>query len=231
MTDGNSIFRKEIKFQIHQFDFEAIKEELSHLLTLDTHGDVYGYYVKSIYFDTLEKSDMMDVLNGNYIKGKVRLRSYNYSDEKFQLELKQKSGDDVIKRSVNLTREEAIKISECDYSVLLTKSDPFAIAMYAKLKSEVYKPKLIIGYNRLAYVHPFNRTRITFDTRITTGIEISSFFDESVHGLQYLETYMGILEVKYQGFLLEPIKRCLSKLETSQVANSKYVNGHIKYSF
>lgn len=225
------VFRKEIKFQIHQFAFEAIKEELSHLLTLDTHGNAYGYYVKSMYFDTLENSDMMDVLNGNFIKGKVRLRSYNDSDEKFQLELKQKSGDDVVKRSVDLTKEQAIRVSECDYNVLLTKNDPFAVALYAKLKSEVYKPKLVIGYNRLAYVLPFNRTRITFDTRITTGTETSSFFNESIHGLQYLEPYMGILEVKYQGFLLEPIKRCLSKLETSQVANSKYLNGHLKYSF
>lgn len=226
-----SNFRKEIKFLIHQSTFESIKDELACYLTLDVHGDALGYYVKSIYFDSLENSDLMDALSGSFIKEKIRLRSYGEHGDKFQLELKQKNGDDVVKRSVTLTRDEAISVSNCDFSVLLRKEDPFGVALYAKLKSGVYRPKLVIGYNRLAYVHPFNRTRITFDTRVTTGFQSDSFFDGKIHGLNHLEPYMGILEVKYDDFLLEPIKKCLSRIDSSQIANSKYVNGHIKYAF
>ena len=199
-------FRKEIKYVIHQATFEKLRSELDHLLQLDPNADILGYQVRSIYFDTFNNKDLYDVLDGSFIKGKVRLRAYGPDASEYKLEFKQKNGDDVVKRLVMLTRDEAFKIVSGDYSVLFNKEDSLAKALYCKLKTEVYKPKLVVSYNRQAYVYPFSNTRISFDTRIKTSADIPSFFMDTIDGINDLGPMMGVLEVKYDDFLLSSVE-------------------------
>lgn len=129
-----------------------------------------------------------------------------------------------------LDKDQAQQIAKGDYDVLLS-GDAFAKELYCKMKSEVYRPKLVVSYNRQAYIHPVNNTRITFDTKVKTNVDTKSFFLDFDYGLNSMEPMMGILEVKYEDFLLDPIKMSLSKINASQSANSKYVNAQLKFSF
>lgn len=225
-----NIFRKEVKFIVHRFMFEKLKEELVHMLKIDNHSGALGYEVKSVYFDTFHNKDLFDVLDGNFIKGKVRLRTYG-DNSIYKLELKQKNGDDILKRHIVLTEEEAYEVVKGDYTCLLNKKDSFSKSLYCKLKSEVYRPKLVVNYKREAYIHHINDTRITFDTEVTTDFDVTNFFVDGRHGIRSLDPMLGILEVKYNGFLLDPIKSSLSKVESLQSANSKYANAQLKLSF
>ena len=40
-----------------------------------------------------------------------------------------------------------------------------------------YKPKVIIDYERIAYVEPITNVRITFDMRISASYELEKFLD------------------------------------------------------
>lgn len=225
----NIKFRKEIKFIIHQSVFEELRKTLSHYLDLDPHTDVLGYKVKSLYFDTFHNKDLYDVLDGSYLKGKIRLRTYDNNSELYKIELKQKSGEDVLKRVLILSKIQALEIAEGNYNVLLDIEDSFAKSLYCKMKSEMYRPKLVIIYNRQAYLHSVNNIRITYDTRIKSNIDTTRFFDKNTNGVMSKDPMMGVLEVKYDDFLLEPIKRCLSNIQSSQMANSKYINAQLKF--
>lgn len=159
------------------------------------------------------------------LRRKIRLRNYGPDTDFAVLEMKQKEGAMQKKRSLTMSREDSERLIEGNYSVLLKYKESFAVECYALMNMLCYRPKAVITYNRKAFVAKENRIRITFDHHIR-GTECR--FDIFAGDLQeppILDVYLAVLEVKYNGFLLNYIKDMLNECDKSELSISKYCLG------
>lgn len=222
-------YRREIKYIISVNDFYRLKNYLEAYLKPDEHSGECGYTVRSLYFDSHNDRDFFDVVDGLMEKRKIRLRIYSLDSQKVKLEYKCKSGVDGRKMSMTISREEALRMAEGDYSFLLAKRDFFATKLYARLKTGGYRPKIIVDYNRVAYLYTPNDTRITFDSNINASIISSGFFEKDAARKPIMEPGIGVLEVKYNGFLFGHLKKALEAIDTLTTSSSKYANSRISW--
>lgn len=227
------VYRREVKYIISIEDFYCLRKQLEHLIEPDEYSGLGGYMVRSLYFDSCHDNDLRDVLDGLEEKSKIRLRIYSTddSDASVKLEYKCKYGADSRKLTLNLSRDEATHLAQGDYSQLLNKGDPLAVRLYGRLKTGAYQPKVIIEYNRMAYVYLPNNTRITFDSNVYSSSVVSAFFNSKVPGQPVLFPGIGVLEVKYNGFLFGHLRKTLDDIDSLALSNSKYAIGRLVSHF
>lgn len=221
----NEVLRQEKKFLINLEQYYKYSNDLGNILELDRHSDGEGYVIRSLYFDTIDDKDFEDKEDGVELRRKIRLRNYGPDTDFAVLEMKQKEGAMQKKRSLTMSREDSERLIEGDYSVLLKYKESFAAECYALMNMLCYRPKAVITYNRKAFVAKENRIRITFDHHIR-GTECR--FDIFAGDLQeppILDVYLAVLEVKYNGFLLNYIKDMLNECDKSELSISKYCLG------
>ena len=219
----NRVLREEKKFLINVDEFIALSGKLENVLHADPHNGTHGYTVRSLYFDTLYDRDFFEKQAGTELRRKIRLRCYDPKADYAMLEIKQKQGSNQLKRSLKLKREHAARLTLGDYSPLLLYSEPFAAECYALMHTHCYLPKTVVEYNRKAYIAKENKIRITFDNRIVSTESCFDIFSERLNMNPVLDHYNAVLEVKYNGFLLEYIKRMLNPVDRSEISVSKYV--------
>jgi len=184
-----------------------------------------------LYFDSHSDSDLFDVLDGLMEKRKIRLRIYSVDSSSVKLEYKCKSGDNGRKMALIISREEALRMIDGDYSFLLAKRDSLAIKLYSRLKTGGYRPKIVVSYDRLAYTYTPNDIRITFDSNINASLITSSLFDQNAAWKPILQPGIGVLEVKYNGFLFGHLKKVIELIDYLSTSSSKYANSRIAWNY
>ena len=224
-------YRREVKYIISVSDFYRLRNYLECYLKPDEYSSDTGYRVRSLYFDSYSDRDLFDVLDGLMEKRKIRLRIYSVDSTSAKLEYKCKSGVDSTKMTLILTREEALRMAEGDYGFLLAKSDYLAVKLYTRLKTGGYRPKVIVDYNRLAYIYSPNDIRITFDSNISASLITSGLFDENAAWKPVMQPGVGVLEVKYRGLLFGHLKKAIESIDSLPNASSKYVISRISSGF
>jgi len=216
----NEVFRQEKKFLIALSQFYKYSDNLSKILQLDKYSDGDGYMIRSLYFDTLDDKDYHEKEEGVEVRRKIRLRIYEPNSAFALLEMKQKQGEQQKKRSLRLKQKDAKELIKGNYSVLLKYEEPFAIECYALMNMLCYRPKAVVTYRRKAFVAKTNDIRITFDHHIIGTESNFDIFSDSLSEYSLLDPYLGVLEVKFNGFLLGYIKDIINKFDTSfDVAN------------
>lgn len=218
----NTVIRNEIKYLVNILEYKKSKNYLEKILTSDEHNGVDGYKVRSLYFDTLDDRDFLEKEDGVEIRRKIRLRVYNPDDDFAMLEMKQKEGNYQRKRSLRLKREDAMKLIKGDYTPLLSYDEPFAKEMYSYMKINCYLPKVVVEYDRTAFVAKENNIRITFDHNVVSTESSFNIFDKNLPMNPVMDPANVILEVKYNGFLLSYIKDLVKNISTISLSVSKY---------
>lgn len=218
----NEVLRQENKFLITSRQFIELKSRLNEIMMPDKHNGDEGYHIRSLYFDTPEDRDFEDKEDGVYLRRKIRLRIYDPMSEYAMLEMKQKQGEYQRKRSLKVSREDAMAMIDGNYNCLLNYNTPFALEVYSLLNMEVYRPKAVVEYNRIAYIARENNTRVTFDFNIIGTEGSYDIFDPLLNQNSLLEQDLIVLEAKYDGFLLSYIKDCLDEVNSSKLSVSKY---------
>lgn len=221
----NEVFRQEKKFLISLSQYYRYSHDLSKILPLDAHSRGDGYMIRSLYFDTLEDKDYQEKEDGVELRRKIRLRNYGPHTPFAVLEMKQKQGSMQKKRSLRMEREDARRLAAGDYSVLLKYDEPFAAECFGLMNMLCYRPKTVVTYRRKAFVAKENKIRITFDHHITGTEGCFDIFTEELLENSILDTYLVVLEVKYNGFLLSYIKDMLMECDASELSVSKYCLG------
>lgn len=221
------VTRKEIKFLITLPEYARVKRLLAEQIQPDLHNAGGGYNVISVYFDSIHDDDLLDVYAGIEVRKKIRLRVYSPLDETAKFEYKYKRGADQTKTSLTVTRAEGRELLGGDYSLLLRRREPIAGKMYWQMQTGVYRPKALIAYRREAYIHPVCRVRITYDSDVRVSLANFDLFDPFVNTVPVMEPGLGVLEVKYDGFLPTFVSKALAGLDEIAEANSKYVRGRI----
>lgn len=219
----NKVFREEKKFLISIDEFIKKSHTLSQVMTEDPHNGIHGYIIRSLYFDTLYDSDYFEKLAGVETRRKIRLRIYDPNADFAMLEMKQKQGANQLKRSLRLSRNDAIALTKGDYSPLLSYEEPFAAECYAMMNCRCYRPKTIVQYNRKAFIAKENKIRITFDNQIAATESCFDLFSPNLNMNPVLDPYDVVLEVKFNGFLLDYIRRMINSIDRSELSVSKYV--------
>lgn len=229
-----SVLREEKKYLITLENYISSCHFFKQVLHEDNHNGLYGYKVRSLYFDTIYDDDFYNKIDGLQVRRKIRIRIYNPNDKFGLLELKQKEGNYQQKRSLKMGRGDILEMIKGNYDVLLNYKEEFAREMYVIMKTKHYVPKSINEYTRVAFVANENNIRITFDRDIKATETSFDLFDPNLALNYVLDPYNVVFEVKYNGFLLSYIKDIINKCDRIQTPTSKYCiarSSTIKYIF
>ena len=218
-----NVYREEKKFLLNAEEFITRSHMLEQFMIQDEHNGALGYKIRSLYFDTAYDEDFFGKLEGLELRRKIRLRIYDPSAKTAKLEMKQKQGPYQLKRSLTISREDAIRLTQGDYSPLLKYSEPFAAECYALMHMQNYRPKTIVEYNRKAFIAKENKIRVTFDSNIVATETDMNLFSDHLNMYSVMDKFGVVLEVKYNGFLLGYIKDMLAVTNKSELSVSKYM--------
>lgn len=218
----NEVLRQEKKYLMNMVDMRRLSGQLRKVMLSDSHNGALGYRIRSLYFDTLYEGDYEDKLDGMELRRKIRLRLYDPQADFAMLEMKQKEGSNQKKRSLRVSREDALALTRGEYRCLLEYPDPFAAECYGLMHYRCYRPKTIVEYLREAYIAKENKIRITFDHQIVATEARFDLFDPKLNLYPVLDPFNGVLEVKYNGFLLSYIKNMVNTANRSELSVSKY---------
>lgn len=219
----NKVLREEKKFLLSVDEFIALSHKVGQVMLSDPHNGTHGYIIRSLYFDTAYDGDYFEKLDGIELRRKIRLRCYDPNSDFAMLEMKQKQGPNQMKRSLRVSREDAVELTKGNYAPLLKYSEPFAAECYGLMHCRCYRPKTIVEYNRKAFIAKENKIRITFDNNIVSTESSFDLFDPRLNMNPVLDKYDVVLEVKFNGFLLGYIRELINPANRSELSVSKYV--------
>ena len=120
-----------------------------------------------------------------------------------------------------ISREDAVKLCEGSYGVLLNYKGEDALRIYTKMVFGHYSPVVVVEYNRRAYIHSEYNTRITFDSEVKSS-EINLDLFDPVLPMAPVITEGVILEVKYNAKLLKYVSDVFKPYSLTNVSASKY---------
>lgn len=219
------VLRQEKKYLLTLQEATAEIGFLQQIMNPDPHNGPDGYPIRSLYFDTLADGDYFDKVDGIEVRRKLRLRCYAADSPFAMLEMKQKHGEQQLKRSLRVTRTEGERLCSGDYSPLLAYEEPFAAECYALLQTRCYRPRALVEYRRTAFVSPVNNTRLTFDRQIRASESRFDLFADDLCLHPVFEPSHVVMEVKYNGFLLSYIKQAVDRIDRRELSVGKYAQG------
>lgn len=228
-----NVFREEKKYVITREQYYKLRYKISQIMHRDRHSENSeyqyckgeGYTIRSLYFDSIDDRDFHEKIDGIELRRKCRLRTYMNDPSFCLLELKKKQGQYQKKTSYRLTREQGERLIQGDYSMLLENNHPFLLDCYQMMMQHVYRPMAVVTYERDAFVAKENKIRVTFDQMIRGSESDFNIFSDNLTEIPFFDPYYVVLEVKYNGFLLQYIKDLLVELEKEQLSVSKYCFG------
>lgn len=215
--------RHELKYFINEAELSALRARLLPVLRLDAHCRRGPYRVRSLYFDDAFNSAYLDKIDGVMVRDKYRIRIYNGSDEAIFLERKRKMGDRIAKSSVRITRRLCDRLIDGDPRGLQGAQSPLLQDMFVQMRTRLLRPKVIVDYDREAFIHMAEDVRITLDTNLKTGLSSLGLFDPDIPTVCPHDRSVEILEVKFNNYLPDFVAGLLGGLEAERSAISKYV--------
>ena len=217
-----NVFRREEKYPLNLQEALQFSHRFSLHLMPDDHTSEQGYLVRSLYFDTVDDKDFFYKFTEQNLRRKIRLRIYSPDDQYAKLELKQKENIYQRKRSILLSRADALALIEGNYAVLLQHEEPLAAELFVILSTECYRAKSIVEYRRRAFMARENHIRLTFDWHICATESSLDLFHPQLPLYPVFDADKAIFEVKYDRFMLEYISEAISMINRRSISTSKY---------
>lgn len=223
-----NIRRTELKYYINYQDYKALARKLAIILKKDNHGNESGYFVRSLYFDSFDNKAFHEKIAGIKERKKYRLRIYDTKDKKVKFEIKNKSNNHIHKETATINKADALEIQNQNYEVLNKYNNYVLNKIYYNFKKNKYHPVVLVDYLREAYVYDLNNIRITFDKSLKSNACNLQLFGD-ITTVPCLNENIVILEIKYNNFLPEHIKKALQLSRFERCAISKYCIGRVKH--
>lgn len=217
-------YRHELKYQISEADYQAMRRRLRPLMTLDSHAGADGtYQISSIYFDNYRDKVLREKRDGVQRREKFRLRYYNEDRSHVTLEKKSKYNNLCQKVAAPLTQEEFQKLLAGGGVWMREHPSELVRELYGKMKIQQLRPRVLVSYVREPYVYAPGNVRVTFDSRIRTSLFHTSFAEGAIPDISATdEPQDRILEIKYDAFLPDVVACLLQAEGLRQQAFSKY---------
>lgn len=216
------LYRNELKHVITPGDRAALCARLRTVAKLDPHAAEKGYYhIRSLYFDNVYDSALREKLDGISEREKFRIRMYDLNDSLIHLEKKVKRGGMGYKVSAEITREETERLLAGDLSWMPGSGRGLVTELYSKMKSQGLRPKTVVDYERIPFVYAPGNVRVTVDYNIRTALHMTDFLNPHCLTLPAGNAPI-LLEVKWDEFLPDPIRRAIQLGDRKSTAFSKY---------
>lgn len=216
-------WRQERKYMVSRETALALQSSLELILRRDPFCRPDGEYtVRSQYYDSLFDRELQDNLDGLLEKRKLRIRIYDTDSDRARLEYKCRSGSRGIKKVIPIGRGQAEAMERGDFSFLAETGREPELFLYQRLMQGIYRPKVIVEYERRAYTYPAGNTRVTFDRDIRTAVTQQGIFSEDLSFVPSADPEFIVMEVKFRDALPEPVRELLEKHGLRETAHSKY---------
>lgn len=214
-------YRHELKYIINNGWYHILRQRLKAAMKPDPHGNSGVYRITSLYFDDVFRTAYNDKALGLDVRRKYRIRYYGLSPDFIRLEVKEKKGDMVCKRTAPLSYEQYQGLLKGERGFL---QQPGAAAeeFYASDRLVRLSPSVLVDYVREAYVCNAGNVRITFDMKLSTSPQLDPLGEKAV----FYNVFEGgevILEVKYDRFIPAHIEALLSGIPMTRESVSKFV--------
>ena len=208
-------------------ELSLLKSRLSEVMEIDSHTPPGGrYLIHSLYFDDYKDTSIYTTDSGLSDRFKWRIRYYGDDLSYIVLEKKEKKEGRCHKKSCKITIDEYNKIISEDASSLIFETEKKLIKELAvDMLINNYKPKIIIDYERIAYVEEITNVRVTFDMKISASYELENFLDGDYQGFYVLPSGVNVLEVKFDSILPSYIRNIIESYNFKQGSFSKYYYG------
>ena len=224
-------YRHEVKYFISQAGLKILSGIFADVLEPDSHGNEYNeYWIRSLYFDSMDNVDYFDKMSGTLKRKKIRMRIYDLHQKKIKLEIKNKFSDYILKEISFLDRSDASEIINGNIDVLLKANQSVLNRIYYFMQRNYYRPVVLVEYEREAYVSSLESIRITIDKNIRSNSTNLDLFDPNVSMNPVFDHDTVVLEVKFNRFLPHWIKEILKNISGERYAISKYcLSRHLFY--
>lgn len=230
MQYKNHRLRHELKYIISFRDYYELRTGALAFMRHDEHGQDGKYFIRSLYLDDIMLSNYNQKMDGWNRRRKYRIRIYDLSDEMIKFEVKDKYDSCISKVSDQISVEEYERITEGDFDfisdMIFSNSDEgrckaLRIA-YIDNATKLLSPQVVVDYDREVFICDEGNVRMTFDMNLRAGLASGSIFDPELVTVPAYEEGCMILEVKYDDYLPDFIKRMLKPLGRWQSSQSKY---------
>ena len=217
--DENIFERYEKKYGMSKAQYESFMNKIRDKIIPDAFP---VSEVCSLYLDTDNCVIIRNSIDAVNYKEKLRLRSYGSAkdDGLVFMEIKKKLDGIVYKRRIPVTYQQAMNYfehHELPNQTQIMKEIDYAMNLYGNVK-----PKVLIIYDRLAYVDKEDPDiRITFDTNIRYRIDDLDMRKET-KGDQLLDEDHILMEVKSPGYVPLWLAGAMDELEIRRAKFSKY---------
>lgn len=220
----NQEYRHEYKFLINESDASALKSRLAVFMRRDAfHTESGGRYtVRGLYFDNASDQALREKLCGVDEREKFRIRCYDEDTSFIRLEKKGKKHGLCRKTSAPMTQREAEALIAGDAAFLRASPHPLLNELAIKMTTLQLRPRALVVYDREAYTYPAGNVRVTFDSRVRSGLNETDLFNFNLPLVRALPAGIVILEIKFDGYLPDMV-RTLCRLDARvPCACSKY---------
>lgn len=216
-------FRHEYKYLIDNQTEAVLKIRTAGVLMSDPHaGNDGSYYIRSLYFDDRQDSCLRENISGTDPRSKFRIRYYNDHNELLHLEKKSKQRGMTLKESCTISQEECKMLMSGTIPQLTPNMPEQKRKLLTEMMLRSLIPKVIVSYERIPFVFPGGNVRITFDRKLSSSVQISSFLDGNCTDRPVFALGNSILEVKWDEVLPRHIEDILRLDNLQWTAFSKY---------
>lgn len=215
-------YRHENKYIIDGYRMKLLSARLASALKADAHSDGDSrYHIRSLYFDDYDNSCYYENEGGVEPREKYRIRYYNGDTSRIVLEKKIKRMGMTKKESCILTNEECKSLMRGMVPSVTADMLDMKKKLLTQMRLRALKPKVIVSYDREAYVFATGNVRITFDMNISASANVSMFLEKTFPQRPVMAGEL-ILEIKWDGILPDFIRKLITDDKIRRTSFSKY---------
>ncbi len=220
-------YRNEWKYLLSNQDLALLRSRLSGIMELDPHTPSSGKYrIHSLYFDDYTDNSLYCTGAGIPTRFKWRIRYYNDDLSYIALEKKEKLEGRTHKKYCPITLDEYHAIVSGNILDIFYDTDKKLVKEFTRdVLLYHFHPKIIIDYERIAYVEEITNVRITFDMNISASYDIEHFLDRNYIKYYIQPVGMNLLEIKFYEIFPSYIRNIVESFSFQQVFFSKYYYG------
>ena len=218
------VYRDEWKYCLSNQELSLLKSRLSKVMELDPHTPEGGrYLIHSLYFDDYKDTSIYTTDSGLSKRFKWRIRYYGDDLSYIVLEKKEKLESRCHKKFCQLTIDEYNSIVSGNITDIVYDTDKDLIKELAcDMLIKDYRPKIIVDYERIAYVEEITNVRITFDMKVSASYELDKFLEGGYQNFYVLPSGLNVLEVKFDDILPSYIRNIVESYNFTHTSFSKY---------
>jgi len=226
MSEQRNIYRHEVKYYIGKREALQLSMLLKTNMSIDKNAnDAGNYWIRSLYFDTIDNKDYYEKIIGFNVRKKIRLRVYDISSDTLKLEIKNKYNQYTHKESITISRQDAISLIDGNSTPLLNYNESTSNKVFGYMHHDLYLPKVIIDYEREAFLYPFENIRVTIDKNVRAAFGNNDMFTDKIGMVSIFSDDVVVLEIKYDKIIPVFLQKALSNFSTQGSQISKYSLG------